>query len=143
MCNFFLKTSLSCLLLLFMNSCSNKCMVNDIEVSELLSTVAKEKSIDYCRLLKIALEGDEDSIKRLSLLQFNDAVGYDHGAVIVNLVLHIGEEKYLKSILTINREEKYLIESYLDIGLVYGNNLTTKNKDLKKVFPDICKFLKQ
>jgi hypothetical protein len=81
-----------------MSSCNNKCIVDNIEVSELLSTVAKEKSIDYCDLLKTTLIGNKDAIKKLSLLEFNDAVGYDHGAVIVDLIIALGETEYIKSV---------------------------------------------
>lgn len=138
--NFLLKIGLTCLL--FINSCSNKCVIGNIEVSELLSTVAKEQSINYCELLKKALTGNEDSIKKLSLFEFNDAVGYDHGAVIVNLIFQIGEVRYIKSISTINGEQKDLINSYIDVGLNYGNNPKKNDKDLKNVFPDLYVFLR-
>lgn len=99
----FLKTISVSFLLLFIPSCNHKCVVNKIVISELLSTVAKERSIDYCKLLETALTGDENAIKKLSLLVFSDAVGYDHGSVIVDLITNIGEVKYIKSISAINR----------------------------------------
>lgn len=132
-----------CFLLLLVNSCSNKCVVDNIEVSELLGTVAKEKSIDYCELLKVALTGDKNAIKKLSLLEFDNAVGYDHGAVIVDLITAIGETEYIKAISTTNREQKNLIHSYIDVGLEYGNNSLIKEKDFKSAFPDLYVFLKE
>lgn len=139
----FCKIICVCVLLLFINSCSNKCEVDNIEVSELLGTVAKEKSIDYCELLKVALTGDKNAIKKLSLLDFDNAVGYDHGAVIVDLITAIGETEYIKAISTTNREQKKLIHSYIDVGLEYGNNSLIKEKDFKSAFPDLYVFLKE
>ena len=130
-------------LLLLANSCNNKCIVDNIEVSELLSTVAKEKSIDYCELLKVALTGDKNAIKKLSLLEFDNAVGYDHGEVIVDLITAIGEAKYIKAIETTNVEQKNLINSYVDVGLEYGNNSLIKGKDFKTAFPVLYIFLKE
>ncbi|UTA66526.1 hypothetical protein [Emticicia sp. 21SJ11W-3] len=93
--------------------------------------------------MKSALSGDIDSIKKLSLLEFNDAVRYVHGAVIVDLILQIGEQKYLGSILSTNQEQKYLIKTYLDIGLSYGNNPKVMGTELQDIFPSIYAFLKK
>ncbi|MDN3673042.1 hypothetical protein QWY99_08280 [Flavobacterium branchiarum] len=132
-----------CILLLLINSCSNKCIVKNIEVSVLLSTVANEKSINYCELLRKALTGDENSIKKISLLEFDNAVGYDHGAVIVDLVTTLGETEYIKAISKINSEQKKIIHSYIDVGLEYGNNSLVKGKNFKSAFPNLYFFLKE
>lgn len=139
----FCKIIVASLLLLFTSSCNNKCFVDDIEVSELLSTVAKEKSIDYCDLLKDALAGNKKAIKNLSLLEFNDATGYDHGVVIVDLITKLGETEYIKVISTINTEQKNLINSYVDVGLEYGSSPLLKGKDFKTTFPDLYAFLNE
>lgn len=139
----FYKIILVCFLLLLVNSCSNKCVVDNIEVSELLGTVAKEKSIDYCGLLKVALTGDKNAVKKLSLLEFDNAVGYEHGEVIVDLITAIGETEYIKAISTANKEQKNLINSYIDVGLEYGNNPLVKGKNFKSAFPDLYVFLKE
>jgi len=129
-------------LLLLAISCNNKCIVNNIEVSELLGTVAKEKSIDYCKLLKTALTDDKSAIKKLSLLEFDNAAGYDHGVVIVDLITVVGEAEYMKAISTANKEQKILINSYINVGLEYGNH-HLQGKDFKNVFPDLYVFLKE
>ncbi len=139
---FILSILLLCSLVLI-TSCSNKCDIESIQVSELLSTVAKEHSIDYCRLLKRAIDGDVGSIREISLLEFNDAVGYDHGAVLVDLVLRIGEGKYIEAISQFNDAEKNLIESYFDVGISYGNNSELTNKEFEDSFPKLYAFLKQ
>ncbi|MDY3529838.1 hypothetical protein PG593_08625 [Riemerella anatipestifer] len=130
-------------LFLHTNSCNNKCIVDNIEVSELLGTVAKERSIDYCKLLKVALTGDKNAIKKLSLLEFDNAVGYDHGEVIVDLITVIGESEYIKAISTVNRDQKKIINSYIDVGLEYGNNPLLKGKNCKNAFPNLYVFLNE
>lgn len=138
----FYKLIFLTLLSLHVNSCTNKCIVGNIEVSDLLGTVAKDKSIDYCELLKDALTGNQNAVKKLSLLEFENAVGYDHGAVIVDLIISLGEAEYIKAISTTNKEQKKLISSYIDVGMEYGSNALVKEKDFKKSFPDLYIFLR-
>lgn len=97
------------------------------------------KSIDYCRL-KVALIGDKNAIKKLWLLKFDNATGYTHGEVIVDLITTIGEIEYIKAISTLNKEQKNLILSYIlilsciKVGLEYRNNPSVKGKILKIPF---------
>lgn len=132
---------LLCLFLLF-HSCSNECSVSGIKVSELLSTSSKEKGINYCTLLDNAANGNEIAIREISLLEFNDATGYDQGEVIVDLILVLGEEKYIKSIASISKKEKILIESYIEIGFAYSEDPNLKNKKFDKVLPRVYSFLR-
>ena len=56
--------------------------VNGIYVSELLRISSKRKyTANYCELLKKAIAKDANSIKQLTLLDFGDAAGYDHGTL--------------------------------------------------------------
>ena len=122
-------------------NCSRSKSVNEIEVSELLLSVSKEQHINYCKLLNEATKGDVTSIKQLVLLRFYDASGYDHGSVIVDLIKIIGEDKFIKSLATINKEEKQIVKGYLVVGLEYRNNSDLHAKTLKDVFPKIYIFL--
>lgn len=122
-------------------NCSRSKSVNGIEVSELLFSVSKEQHINYCKLLNEATKGDVTSIKQLVLLRFYDASGYDHGSVIVDLIKIIGEDKFIKSLATINKEEKQIVKGYLVVGLEYRNNSDLHAKTLKDVFPKIYIFL--
>lgn len=126
-----------------LNSCNNSCVIENIEVNELLLTVANENSINYCDLLNESLLGDNKSITELSLLKFEDAVGYEHGAIIVDLIFVIGEEKYLKAVSKLNKKQKNIIYYYIDIGLEYGNNPKVKSRDFEVIFPNLYSFLIQ
>lgn len=116
--------------------------INGIYVSELVIIHSREKQkINYCKLLKKATNGDIGSIKQLSLLEFYDGVGYDHGSVIVDLIEIIGENKFIQSLETINKKQKQIIEGYIEAGLEYGNNQNIQAQTVKEAFPKIYTFL--
>lgn len=115
--------------------------INGIEVSELLLVVSEEQNIDYCKLLNEATKGNESSIKEIALLDFSDGAAYDHGAVLVDLIEKIGEEKFVQSIKTINDREKKWIKGFLEVGIEYGGNVNMPGQTLKDVFPKIYDFL--
>lgn len=115
--------------------------VSNFEIGELLLTSAREKSYDYCELLEKAVNKDQEAIKKLSLLEFDGAVGYDHGYVLVKLIETIGENNYLTAIQKVSNEEKGFIEGYLDVGLEYGNFEQYQGKQLKEVFPTLYNYL--
>lgn len=123
-------------------SCKDSCNIRGIEVSELLSVSAKEKHINYCALLKTALDNNKEAVKELSLLEFYDAAGYDHGSVLVDLILLIGEEKYIESISTFNPNQKKLVKSYIEVGLLYGENQNLVGKNFENSFPKLDIFLR-
>lgn len=139
-----MKESMKALLsiVLFMCfACSGHKEINGIEVSEILLTISKEQNIDYCKLLNKALKGDESSIRQFVLLKFYDSAGYDHGAVLVELIEVIGEDKFIHSLTTINNDQKKWIKDYIKVGLEYGNNNHLKTQTIKEAFPKIYIFL--
>ena len=129
--------------ILMYSSCNNKSeKVHGIDVSPLLTEVAKEQNIDYCKLLENALKGDTNSILQISLLEFYDGCGYDHGAVLVDLIQMIGEDTYIKSIRTTNEAQRYRILGYLEVGLLYATpNMYDSNKTVENGFPRLYSFL--
>lgn len=131
------------LFLMLYGSCNKKSVkVHGIDVSPLLTEVAKEQNIDYCKLLENALKGDTNSILQFSLLEFYDGCGYDHGAVLVDMIQMIGEETYIKSIRTTNEAQRYQILSYIEVGLLYTtSNMYYPNKTVENVFPGLYSFL--
>lgn len=135
---FFLAAVMS----IFFISCSRHEVVNGIVVSELLKSASKKQNVDYVGLLKDAAEGSEKSIKQLALLRFYDASGYDHGAVIVDLIEIIGEDKFIKSLFQINQEQKHNVKAYIEVGLEYGNNVNIGAETIETAYPKIFTFLK-
>jgi hypothetical protein len=118
--------------------------VNGIYVSGLVIIHSREQhKINYCKLLKKATINDANSIKQLTLLDFSfgGASGYAHGAVIVDLIEIIGEDKFIESIMTISKEQKQVVKGYIEAGLEYGNNPNLQTQTLKETFPKIYVFL--
>ncbi len=115
--------------------------VNGIYVSELLLIVSQEQNIDYCKLLNKAIEGNDSSIKQLALLKIYDGAGYDHSAVVIDLVKLIGEDKFIYSLTSINDEQKKWIKKNIEVGLEYGNNPKLQTQTFKEAFPKIYEFL--
>ena len=120
--------------------CGGK-VINGIDVSESLLVVSDEQGIDYCKLLSKAVNGDDVSIMQLSILKFYESVGYDHGAVIVDLIEHIGENKFIHSLKMASAEQKEMIKWYIEAGLEYGNNPSLQDNAFEEVFPKIYFFL--
>lgn len=139
-----MKESMKALLsiVLFMCfACSGHKEINGIEVSELLLIASKEQNIDYCKLLNEAFKGNDSSIRQLALLKIIDSAAYDHGAVLVELIEVIGEDKFIHSLTTINNDQKKWIKDYIKVGLEYGNNNHLKTQTIKEAFPKIYQFL--
>jgi hypothetical protein len=112
--------------------------VNDIHVPGMLSFLSwKYYKINYSKLLEKAMMDDEKSIRRLVLLNFDGANGYAHGAVIVDLIEIIGEDKFIQSLTTIHSEPKRNVTSHIRVGLEYGGNPNFKGKTLEEAFPKI------
>lgn len=122
-------------------SCSERCKINNIEVSELLGSVSHQKNIEYCELLKQALKKNKSAIREISLLEFDNAVGYDHGYVLVELILSVGEETYIEVIKPLNSTQKNLVLSYLEVGIEYGNISNIHSKNINEVFPQVYQYL--
>lgn len=120
--------------------CGGK-VINGIDVSESLLVVSDEQGIDYCELLSKAVNGDDVSIMQLSILKFYESFGYDHGAVIVDLIEQIGENKFIHSLRMTSAEQKEMINWYIEAGLEYGNNPSLQDNAFEEVFPRIYFFL--
>ncbi len=126
----------------YLFSCSERCpSVRDFNVGEILLISAESKSYSYCDLLENSVEKDHDAILKISLLEFDGSVGYDHGYVLVKLIDTIGENEYIKATQNISNKEKGLIKDYLDAGLEYGNIKKFQKQSLEKVFPCVYNFL--
>lgn len=140
--NIILALLSTCLAHFFISCNEEVCKLpNGKTTSDLLARVAREQNYNYCGLLGAALDNNIDSIRKLALLQFSDAVGYDHGAVLIEVISKVGENNYVNALYGISRKEKELVDSYLSVGLKYGYRKEYENRKLKEVFPSIDAFL--
>lgn len=136
-----LKKYLILFIVLGLYSCKSGCNVEGIEVNGLLLTVSNEKSYDYCSSLEKAISGNKNSIKELSLLDFEDSSGYSHGEVLVGLIDKVGEDKFIDAISMLQPKDKNKILAYLEVGIMYNGNKSLNDKKVKDVFPQLYQFL--
>ena len=131
----------SCLIIA--NSCINNGnkVIRGIKVSELLLDSSRQQKIKYCKLLKKATEGDQSSIKQITLIKFYDATSYDHGAVIVDLIEQVGEVFFIHSLDPLSPEQKIMVKSYIEAGLEYGRHQEGQQLMIDEVFPIINAYL--
>lgn len=122
-------------------SCSRHKEIDGISVSEMLLIVSKEQSIDYCSILHDAVNGDSLSIRRLASLDFYDSIAYDHGAVLVDLIMLIGEDAFVQSLNSIGTEQKEQVKSYIIAGLEYGSHTEWNYQMFQEVFPKLYAFV--
>ena len=137
--NFIKKFMLYSILLICFVRCDGK-LISGIYVSESLLIVSEEQGIDYCKLLSKAVNGDDVSIVQLSILKIYESAGYDHGAVIVDLIERIGEDKFIHSLKIGSAEQINLVKRCIEAGIEYGNNPSLHGKAFKEVFPKVYIF---
>ena len=120
--------------------------VDGIYVEEELRIATDDHhGISYCKLLRKAIDGNEEDIKKLMLLDFSGsgAANYDHGDVLVKLIDRLGEETIISSLGSqLTEEEKRKIEAYIAVGLEYGSNLH-QGQTLEVAFPLLNQHLQK
>ena len=120
--------------------------VDGIYVEECLRIATDDHhGISYCKLLKRAINGHQEDIKKLMLLDFSNSgeAGYDHGDVLVKLIDRLGEETIISSLgRQLTEEEKGTIKSYIGVGLEYGSNPHQGQKP-EVAFPLLYEFLQK
>jgi hypothetical protein len=123
-------------------SCKNNSReIDGIDISETVLISSDEQNIDYCNLVEMSLQKHTPSIKTLSLLEYHNAVGYDHGSVLVDIIERVGEDIFINGLNGISITEKITIKSYLMVGLEYGSNPNFEGKTLEHAFPKLNSFL--
>ena len=112
---------------------------------ELRIATDNHHGISYCKLLKKAINGNQEDIKKLILLDFSGAgaAGYDHGDVLVKLIDRLGEETIISSLGSqLTEEEKGGIEAYIAVGLEYGSN-PHQGQPPEEAFPLLYDYLQK
>jgi hypothetical protein len=110
-----------------------------ISVSEnLLNSTGPYEDI-YLPLLTKASDGDSVAlVDSLKINGIEDASGYEHGFVVVQLMKSIGDVRFSKGLAKLNDSELRNISSYLEVGL---DNDKENTALYKKRFPLSKKIL--
>jgi hypothetical protein len=117
---------------------------HEIKISGHLSYLMNSsEQTRYKHLFKASIDGDLRSLKEL--IRFDCGGGsrcYGHGAIIFEIVEHIGEEPFIAVISSMNAEERLWLEALLNFGLEYAE-FDEKHDSiiLKDKFPKIGKVL--
>lgn len=118
--------------------------IHGIKISEYLSPLmTSNEQIRYKYLFRTSIDGNLNSLREL--IAFSCGGGsrcYGHGSLIFKIVEHIGEEKFIKIIPSMSKEELLWLKALLDFGLEYADfeekhdSITLKDK-----FPKISETL--
>lgn len=130
-------------LVIGLSSCNSKCSVGNIEVPENIVISSEEKGVNYCELLEKSLQKEKSSTIKLSLLDFDNSLGYEHGSILVDLIRIIGEDEYIILLGKRTSIEKKKVEAYIEVGLMYHYDDEVKEKSIDKFFPKLNAFLKK
>lgn len=103
----------------------------------------KSSPENYCCVLKLALDNDKESLKKVSLFDFSDGFIYEQGNTLLELIQIVGEENYIIAIKDISKDDKKKIISYLEAGIDFSENEKFKNKTVLEIYPSLYEFLNQ
>lgn len=96
---------------------------------------ANEKGYDYCEVLDSALKGDSISILQLSSWTFYDGLSAEHGAVLIEVVARVGEERFIGMIKNQSIRSQYDVVLKLEPGFDFTENKTYAGSSLERAFP--------
>lgn len=116
--------------------------INGIYVDELIIIHSyKYYNIDYCKLLRKAVKGDVNSIKKIALLEFKGFANFPNGQILIHLIEIIGEDKIICPLETISEEQKHNIWVNIRGGKQFI--LSYQGKTAEEAFPKIYTFTHQ
>lgn len=98
---------------------------------------------NYCCILKSALKGNKEDVKRISLLDFSDGFTYEHGNVLLEIINVLDEKVYISSLVGISKQDRMKILSYLNAGFNFSRNKKYVNKRIEDVYPELYFFLRK
>jgi hypothetical protein len=102
-------------LLAFTEACGPK---PKIEVAEILEIALEDRYDDYVKTLNRAHGGDRVAVKNLLLYSgFYDGATYEHGWVIIRLMVHLGDDFFSTEIEELSKDEVATMYTYLTAGL--------------------------
>jgi len=103
------------------------------------------KQTELKKLVRLTLNKDENALTKLNNFWCGGAAGcYDLGYVVTQIIYRLGEDKFIKMVVKLDRERISGLEGLIAAGLEYGdNNKDGKmdNKQIETEFPKLHKLL--
>lgn len=110
-------------ILTFNSIFKNSCTYGTIYVSPTLYEAAQNKDCNYCELVECSLNNSTRCILNISKINnINNAAGYEHGEVMLQLIDSLGQDYYINVIENLNRDERRNLLGYLSVGLQYNSS---------------------
>ena len=116
--------------------------VDGIVVTEDLWSEADDYGIDYCKLLKKALDGERGALRQFVNLEIFDAdLWSQHYEVIVQIIRKKGERFFINQMLYCTHTEKERLLEMINFGIWYECDSEEVEENTKNEFPLIYEWL--
>lgn len=128
-------------------ACNKTCKhAAGVELDEHLFSDVVIDGRPYCATVNAALLGDSSAIKELSVYaRFDGVAAYQHGAVLIEIVNTIHEDRYLKVLGDLSPYESTSLANSLEAGIDYADTLRTTSgctkRSLECIYPLVHSYI--
>lgn len=119
--------------------------INGIIISDtLLSNQSFQENKNLNKIINQCLNKEFNGFKKL--LEYNCGEGagcYDLGYILTQIIFRIGEDDYIKVISKLSKKDQINLNSFIKVGLEYGDNNYDEKMDnlrINDTFPKIVNF---
>lgn len=119
--------------------------INGIIISDtLLSNQSFQENKNLNKIINQCLNKEFNGFKKL--LEYNCGEGagcYNLGYILTQIIFRIGEDEYIKVISKLSKKDQINLNSFIKVGLEYGDNNYDEKMDnlrINDTFPKIVNF---
>lgn len=119
--------------------------INGIIISDtLLSNKSFQENKNLNKIINQCLNKEFNGFKKL--LEYNCGEGagcYNLGYILTQIIFRIGEDEYIKVISKLSKKDQINLNSFIKVGLEYGDNNYDEKMDnlrINDTFPKIVNF---
>ena len=92
-----------------------------IPISDTLENGLQDHYMQYVSLLNRAYNNDTDALNNFLKIDYVwDAAGYDHGGIVVELLVKCVDSAFYRSLNRLSAKELNFVSSYFRVGLEYS-----------------------
>ena len=92
-----------------------------IPISDTLENALQDHYMQYVSLLNRAYDNDTDALNKFLKIDYVwDAASYDHGGIVVELLVKCGDSAFYRSLNRLSAKELNFVSSYFRVGLEYS-----------------------
>lgn len=119
--------------------------INGIIISDtLLSNQSFQENKNLNKIINQCLNKEFNGFKKLLKYNCGDGAGcYDLGYILTQIIFRIGEDDYIKVISKLSKKDQINLNSFIKVGLEYGDNNYDEKMDnlrINDTFPKIVNF---